>query len=94
MSNLYHLINDELIFCPGYSTKDQIIACLTNCNTSIVLFAADDVFGDAQAPPYMVPYGDTMDKCTWAPVVDGVELEEDPITLLGRGEVAKIPNQF
>eukprot|EP01060_Flectonema_neradi_P025409 TRINITY_DN341_c9_g1_i1.p1 TRINITY_DN341_c9_g1~~TRINITY_DN341_c9_g1_i1.p1 ORF type:complete len:663 (+),score=112.95 TRINITY_DN341_c9_g1_i1:65-1990(+) len=90
MSNLYHLVNDSSI-CPGSSTKDDIITCLTNCNTTIILESADDVFGKAQLPPYTIPYGDTMDKCAWAPVVDGVELEEDPITLLGKGEVAKIP---
>lgn len=58
--------------------------------TCLVMMPASKLlpFSDDGNTPAVLPYGDTIDKCTWSAVIDGKELVDKPFNLLKAGKVA------
>ena len=67
-----------------------LVKCLRKLNASAALANLwDDGWGAAgKEKSDLLPYSDTMDKCAWAPTVDGVELLDSPRKRLSGGHVA------
>eukprot|EP01059_Diplonema_ambulator_P015468 TRINITY_DN2660_c0_g2_i1.p1 TRINITY_DN2660_c0_g2~~TRINITY_DN2660_c0_g2_i1.p1 ORF type:complete len:659 (+),score=188.29 TRINITY_DN2660_c0_g2_i1:43-1977(+) len=93
LKNIFEYTNDTRL-CPGYTESSDILKCLLSVPAQNIVYPAGGGFGMAQSPPYVLPYGDLIDKCAWAPVIDGVELTDTPINLLKQGKVPKVPVIF
>lgn len=48
----------------------------------------DQITAIADQTQGYLPYSDTWMSSQWAPVIDGVEILEDPVQLLAKGEIA------
>eukprot|EP00755_Sulcionema_specki_P021083 Sspe_Gene.12973::Locus_4441_Transcript_2_3_Confidence_0.333_Length_2096::g.12973::m.12973/K01049/ACHE; acetylcholinesterase len=90
VQNLWAAAKGNTTLCPGI-TGDDAVQCLLRASARDIVYYSDDAFGHASSSPYMLPYGDTIDKCGWAPVIDGVEMTRSPVAMLEAGEVAKVP---
>ena len=90
VANIFKYVNDTSV-CPGVTEKSDILACLLNSPASVILSSTSPIYGKAGQVPNNYPYGNTMDKCTFAPTVDGVELVASPLVLLNEGKIAQVP---
>eukprot|EP00912_Choanoflagellata_sp_UC4_P001103 UC4_evm1s682 len=84
VANGMHLLQN--LGCP--QDGEDVIPCLLNASVLQLLNMSDDGRGAANRYPYTLPYSNTMDKCTFGPAIDGVELKAPPPTLIQHGKIA------
>ena len=70
------------------SNATKELACLLATESDTLLADSDSTYGFGTTVYAPLPHGDNAFSCLWTPPVDGVELQDTPLALLQRGEVA------